>query len=192
MFLYFLQKKEFLTSDRKFLTTQYKVNHFTHDDFDYYSEVLEPLFFETLNQQRPNLEHRWGKGQIPYLNGGLFDRDYGEGIKDAAGRETPKQVKLPNFLFEPGNTESILSFFNGYNFTVSENTAGDEDVAVDPEMLGKVFENMLAAEERGQSGTFYTPRGIVQFMCSEVLSRYLSDETGMTIEAVQKLINYDQ
>jgi len=47
--------------------------------------------------------------------------------------------------------------------------AGDEDVAVDPEMLGKVFENMLAADERGQSGTFYTPRGIVQFMCSEVL-----------------------
>jgi adenine-specific DNA-methyltransferase len=191
MFLYFLQKKEFLTGDRKFLTTQYKVNHFHPDESDYYSEVLEPLFFETLNQQRPNFEHRWGKGQIPYLNGGLFDRDYGEGIKDAAGRETPKQVILPNFLFEPGNTESILSFFNGYNFTVSENTAGDEDVAVDPEMLGKVFENMLAAEERGQSGTFYTPRGIVQFMCSEVLSRYLSDETGMTIEAVQKLINYD-
>ncbi len=58
-------------------------------------------------------------------------------------------------------------------------------------MLGKVFENMLASDERGKSGTFYTPRGIVKFMSSEVLSRYLSDETGMTVEAVQKLINYD-
>jgi type I restriction-modification system DNA methylase subunit len=50
---------------------------------------------------------------------------------------------------------------------------------------------MLAADERGQSGTFYTPRGIVQFMCSEVLSRYLADETGMSLEVLQKLIDYD-
>jgi type I restriction-modification system DNA methylase subunit len=135
---------------------------------DYYATVLEPLFFDTLNQQRPNLESKWGK--IPYLNGGLFDRDYGTGIKDAAGRLTPDKIELPNSLFDPGDTDSILGFFNSYNFTIAENVAGDEDVAVDPEMLGKVFENMLAAEERGQSGTFYTPRGIVQFMCSEVLA----------------------
>lgn len=86
MFLYFLQKKEFLNNDPKFLTTQYKVNHYQSEDTDYYSKVLEPLFFETLNQQRPNLEHQWGKGKIPYLNGGLFDRDYGENIKDRTGR----------------------------------------------------------------------------------------------------------
>jgi type I restriction-modification system DNA methylase subunit len=189
MFLYFLQKKEFLAGNRKFLTTQYKVNYFEPDESDYYSEVLEPLFFDTLNQDRHNLESKWGK--IPYLNGGLFDRDYGVGIKDTAGRVTPETITLPNFLFDPGDTDSILGFFNSYNFTISENTAGDEDVAVDPEMLGKVFENMLAAEERGQSGTFYTPRGIVQFMCSEVLGRYLSDETGMKLETVQKLIDYE-
>jgi hypothetical protein len=206
MFLYFIQKKEFLTSDRKFLTTQYKVNHYHHNDTDYYSEVLEPLFFETLNTPIPKrtniplfLRGVRGVPQIPYLNGGLFDRDYGEGIKDSAGRETPKRVILPNSLFEPGDSNSILGFFNSYNFTVSENITGDEDVAVDPEMLGKVFENMLASEERGQSGTFYTPRGIVQFMCTEVLTRYLGDSLskgdtesgGITFETVQKLINYD-
>jgi type I restriction-modification system DNA methylase subunit len=189
MFLYFLQKKEFLAGDRRFLTTQYQRLRLDPDDMDYYTTVLEPLFFETLNQSRPNLESKWGK--IPYLNGGLFDRDYGTGIKDAAGRLTPEIVTLPNGLFDPGDTDSILGFFNSYNFTISENTSGDEDVAVDPEMLGKVFENMLAAEERGQSGTFYTPRGIVQFMCSEVLSRYLSDEAGMELEVVQKLIDYE-
>ncbi|MFM6302720.1 Eco57I restriction-modification methylase domain-containing protein, partial [Planktothrix sp.] len=191
MFIYFLQKKEFLSGDSKFLTTRYKVLKANPDDTDYYSEVLEHLFFNTLNQFRPNLQHRWGEGKIPYLNGGLFDRDYGVGIKDAAGRDTPETITLPNSLFDPGESGSILSFFNGYNFTISENVAGDEDVAVDPEMLGKVFENMLAAEERGQSGTFYTPRGIVQFMCVEVLSRYLADESGMELETVRKLIDYD-
>jgi len=189
MFLYFLQKKEFLAGDRRFLTTQYKHLRPDPDDTEYYTSVLEPLFFQTLNQQRPNLDSKWGK--IPYLNGGLFDRDYGPGIRDTAGRPTPETIILPNGLFDPGNTDSILGFFNGYNFTIAENVAGDEDVAVDPEMLGKVFENMLAADERGQSGTFYTPRGIVQFMCSEVLSRYLADETGMSLEVLQKLIDYD-
>jgi len=189
MFLYFLQKKEFLGGDRKFLTNQYQRLRPDPEDTDYYAEVLEPLFFETLNKQRPNLESCWGK--IPYLNGGLFDRDYGDGIKDTAGRQTPETIELPNSLFDSGSQDSILWFFNGYNFTISENVQGDEDVAVDPEMLGKVFENMLAAEERGQSGTFYTPRGIVQFMCTEVLSRYLADESEMHLETVEKIIEFD-
>ncbi len=98
---------------------------------------------------------------------------------------------LPNSIFDPGSSDSILGFFNGYNFTIAENVLGNENVAIDPEMLGKVFENMLAAEERGQSGTFYTPRGIVQFMCAEVLGRYLVDATGMELEAVNGLINYE-
>lgn len=217
MFLYFLQKKGFLNNDPKFLTTNYKVNHYQSDDTDYYNKVLEPLFFETLNQQRPNLEHRWGKGKIPYLNGGLFDRDYGENIKDRTGGNTPNSITLPNSLFDYGDTNSILGFFNQYNFTISENITGDEDVAVDPEMLGKVFENMLVSDERGSSGTFYTPRGIVQFMAEEVITRYLVDELKLcppvsphergtssstpslskgvegdfTPEVIKKLINYD-
>lgn len=190
MFLYFLQKKEFLAGDRKFLTTQYRRLQTDPDETDYYAEVLEPLFFETLNKERPNFESRWS-GKVPYLNGGLFDRDYGEGIKDPAGRETPVAIALPNSLFDPGESSSILGFFNSYNFTISENVAGDEDVAVDPEMLGKVFENMLVAEERGKSGTFYTPRGIVNFMCAEVLSRYLADESGMDLETIRHFIEYD-
>lgn len=189
MFIYFLQKKEFLAGNRRFLTSQYDLLRPEPEDTNYYSEILEPLFFETLNQPRLDFESRFGK--IPYLNGGLFDRDYGEGIKDTAGRKTPRTITLPNSLFDRRDTSSILGFFNGYNFTISENVQGDEDVAVDPEMLGKVFENMLEAEERGKSGTFYTPRGIVNFMCVEVLSRYLADETGMTPEAIHELIELD-
>lgn len=189
MFIYFLQKKEFLAGDRRFLTRQYEILKPKPEETNYYSDILEPLFFETLNQPRPNFESRFGK--IPYLNGGLFDRDYGEGIKDTAGKETPRTITLPNSLFDRSDEKSILGFFNGYNFTISENVQGDEDVAVDPEMLGKVFENMLEAEERGKSGTFYTPRGIVNFMCVEVLSRYLADETGMTPDAIRELIELD-
>lgn len=191
MFLYFLQKKEFLASDRKFLTTQYQrlQRGIEPEGTEFYSQVLEPLFFETLNKQRPNFESRWG--QIPYLNGGLFDWDYGPGVRDASGRATPEHILLPNALFDSGSTDSILKFFNSYNFTVAENIQGDEDVAVDPEMLGKVFENLLAKEERGQSGTFYTPRGFVHFMCVESLSCYLADQSSMNIEAIKQLIELD-
>lgn len=187
MFLYFLQKKEFLAGDRDFLKNQYRGMRPDPSDTDFYADLLEPLFFETLNRERDNFDSPWGK--IPYLNGGLFEKDYG-GHLDPAGFKTPETITLPNTLFEPSGEKGVLKFFNSYNFTISENIEGDEDVAVDPEMLGKVFENMLAADERGQSGTFYTPRGIVQFMCVEALSRYLADESGMDLEAVRKLTEY--
>ena len=189
MFLYFLQKKEFLGSDRDFLKNQYLNLKPEPEDTEFYTTLLEPLFFEMLNKERPNFESPWGK--IPYLNGGLFDRDYGDDVIDAGGFQTPEQLILPNSLFDPSGEKGVLKFFNGYNFTVSENVQGDEDVAVDPEMLGKVFENMLAAEERGQSGTFYTPRGIVHFMCVESLSHYLADESGVDLEVVKQLAEFD-
>jgi adenine-specific DNA-methyltransferase len=189
MFLYFLQKKEFLGSDRDFLKNQYKKLKPEPEDTEFYTTLLEPLFFEMLNKERPNFESPWGK--IPYLNGGLFDRDYGDDVIDTAGFQTPDQLILPNSLFDPSGKKGVLKFFNSYNFTVSENVQGDEDVAVDPEMLGKVFENMLAADERGQSGTFYTPRGIVHFMCVESLSRYLADESGVDLEVVKQLAEYE-
>lgn len=191
MFLYFLQKKGFLGGDRAFLTTQYRSLQRTAepDGTEFYETVLEPLFFETLNQKRPNMESSWGR--IPYLNGGLFERDYGSGVRDVIGCLTPECIQLPNSLFDIGTDNGILGFFNGYNFTIAENVQGDEDVAVDPEMLGKVFENLLAKEERGTSGTFYTPRGIVHFMCVEALSRYLADQSGMSLEAIRQLIELD-
>jgi hypothetical protein len=189
MFLYFLQKKGFLAGDRSFLKTQYRRLQPDPDDTDFYDTVLEPLFFDILNRQRSDMDSPWGK--IPYLNGGLFDRDYGEGSIDPMGWATPETVRLPNVLFDVSGEKGILKFFNSYSFTISENVQGDEDVAIDPEMLGKVFENLLATEERGQSGAFYTPRGIVQFMCVEALSHYLADETGIDLEIIRKLTEFD-
>ena len=163
MFLYFIQKKGWLAGDPRFLTNQYRTT--ARAEGNYYALVLEPLFFDTLNRRRPNDESRWGP--IPYLNGGLFEQDY------------DFLVVLPNELFDPGSDGGILGFFNNYNFTVAEDTPVEQEVAVDPEMLGKVFENMMEERERGKSGTFYTPRPIVHYMCREALLGYLQDRTGL-------------
>jgi adenine-specific DNA-methyltransferase len=189
MFLYFLQKKGFLNEDRDFLKTQYKQLAPDPDDHDFYTHVLEPLFFDILNKQRSNSSSQFGK--IPYLNGGLFERDYGAGILDNIGLETPERVSLPNSLFDPTGDKGVLKFFNSYNFTVAENTPDNEDIAIDPETLGKVLENLLESTERSKSGTFYTPRSIVHFMCVESLSRYLADETGLDIEFIKRLTEFD-
>jgi hypothetical protein len=163
MFLYFIQKKGWLAGDTRFLTNRHRAT--VRAGGNYYAEVLEPLFFDTLNRRRPQDQSPWGP--IPYLNGGLFERDY------------DFQVYLSNELFDPGTDEGILGFFDGYSFTVAEDTPVEQEVAVDPEMLGKVFENMMEERERGRSGTYYTPRPIVHYMCREALLGYLEERTGL-------------
>jgi len=163
MFLYFIQKKGWLAGDTQFLTHQFWAVQ--QEEGNYYARVLEPLFFETLNKRREDDGSRWGP--IPYLNGGLFDREY------------DFILHLPNDLFDPHSATGILGFFNNYNFTVTEDTPIEQEVAVDPEMLGKVFENMMETRERGKSGTFYTPRPIVHYMCRQALLGYLEEETGL-------------
>ncbi|HEY7850834.1 MAG TPA: Eco57I restriction-modification methylase domain-containing protein, partial [Ktedonobacterales bacterium] len=98
-------------------------------------------------------------------NGGLFASDEADHVG---------QVYLANDLFDPNSEQGLLHFLNRFNFTIEEDTPLESQVALDPEMLGKVFENLLEVEERGKSGTFYTPRAVVAFMCREALSAYLS------------------
>jgi very-short-patch-repair endonuclease len=172
MFLYFLQRKGWLGGRSDFLTWQYKqmIQRHAGDLHErssyYYREVLEPLFFETLNRRRPENWTQWGV-EIPYLNGGLFDQS----------RDPQGIITLPDSLFDPNSNTGLLAFFNRYNFTITDDTPMEQDVAVDPEMLGKVFENMLEEEDRGQSGSFYTPRTIVSYMCQEALAGYLEETT---------------
>jgi len=152
MFLYFLQKKGWLAGDKKFIPTWFSKSRQLKENF--YQSVLEPLFFETLNQKRPNNESKFGK--IPFLNGGLFEKDYSD------------------FIHLPDETiEKILNFLNSYNFTISEELPLEVEVAVNPEMLGRIFESMLPEYERGKKGTFYTPRPIVHYMCRESLKDFL-------------------
>ena len=189
MFLYFLQRKGWLGGESRFLTDLYRFIQRQHngertDDgetFYFYREVLEPLFFETLNKERPGNITHWKDIRIPYLNGGLFDN-----ARDPAG-----PVVIPDALFDPNDIDGLLNFFNRYNFTVADDTPLEQDVAVDPEMLGKVFENMLEEQDRGQSGSFYTPRSIVSYMCQESLAGYLEESADVPRSITTALFDPD-
>lgn len=121
---------------------------------------------------------------IPFMNGGLFeclDRD--NLYYDGFSRRKGKQARVPNALFF--DEKGLIPLLSQYNFTVEENSPGDEEVALDPEMLGKVFENLLAAynpetntQARKATGSFYTPREIVNYMVDESLIAHLCTKCG--------------
>ena len=123
------------------------------------SDVLEPLFFNTLNERRTNdlAAPRLGDNvKIPYLNGGLFDKD----------ELDKKDIDFPYDYFK-----ELMDFFAMYNFTIDENDPEDSEIGIDPEMLGHIFENLL--EDNKDKGAFYTPKEIVQYMSQESVAQYL-------------------
>jgi len=156
---------------------------------------------------RDNKDETWFKQEkdivlemfktVPFLNGGLFeclDRETdGTGViqyYDGFSREkrASKRAFVPNRLFFD-NEKGLISTLKRYNFTIEENTPNDVDVALDPELLGKVFENLLGAYNpetretaRKQSGSFYTPREIVNYMVDESLVAYLKQTVGEQYE----------
>ena len=127
------------------------------------SDVLEPLFFNTLNERRTNdlADPRLGDNiKIPYLNGGLFDKD----------ELDKKDIDFPYDYFK-----ELMDFFAMYNFTIDENDPEDSEIGIDPEMLGHIFENLL--EDNKDKGAFYTPKEIVQYMSKESVAQYLKSNT---------------
>ncbi|MCK4358944.1 MAG: Eco57I restriction-modification methylase domain-containing protein [Candidatus Cloacimonetes bacterium] len=150
---------------------------------NYYHSILEPLFFEVLNTpigKRKSFikqESKWEN--IPFLNGGLFDpnlhQDFYQ-IDDVLG----KSLHL-NTLYIPDDWfKEFFEILETYNFTIDENTSVDIDLSIDPEMLGRIFENLLAEinpdtqkTARKATGSYYTPRPIVEYMVDESLIQYL-------------------
>lgn len=169
LFLYFIQKKRWLNSDPEFLFTRF-TPYQGHEGRSFYWDILEPLFFEGLNRPGKHKTILNEACTIPYLNGGLFEPQ-----AEFFEADKLKHPVVPNAQFK-----DLFTFLNSYNFTVAESTPLDQDVDIDPEMLGRVFENLLAAEDRHTSGTYYTPRPIVSFMCRESIFQYLSRTTGLT------------
>ena len=179
VFLYFLQSKGWLAGNL----------HYMHDLFydasdevkeDFLDKVLEPMFFGLLNtkpEDRSSAPLVNGVGvkyipnadEIPYLNGGLFQQE---------------KIDEVDSVFPAGMFQSLFDFFDSYNFTIDENDPNDAEVGVDPEMLGKIFENLL--EDNKDKGAFYTPKEIVRYMCQESLTAYL--QTGIEDAEVKKHI----
>ena len=179
VFLYFLQSKGWLAGNL----------HYMHDLFydasdevkgDFLDKVLEPMFFGLLNtkpEDRSSAPLVNGVGvkyipnadEIPYLNGGLFQQE---------------KIDEVESVFPAGMFQSLFDFFDSYNFTIDENDPNDAEVGVDPEMLGKIFENLL--EDNKDKGAFYTPKEIVRYMCQESLTAYL--QTGIEDAEVKEYI----
>lgn len=193
VFLYFLQRKGWLgaekgesisTGDKNFLRSLF--NKSVERKTNFYNEYLEKLFYGALNkpaEKAGSYYRSYFDCQIPFLNGGLFEppQNY-----DWEG----EFLLLPDKLFSkdpnnPSHGDGILDIFDLYNFTIDEGDSLDKEVSVDPEMLGKVFENLLEENLRRGNGTYYTPREIVNYMCEESLVSYLASATGLTGEDVK-------
>lgn len=180
VFLYFLQKKGWLgvkkdqtwgTGPRNFLKKLFEKKIVDYDNF--FNDILEPLFYEALAIDRGEVSfYSRFNCKIPFLNGGLF-----EPINGYNWEET--DILLKNETFG-----EILNTFDLYNFTVREDEPLEREVAVDPEMLGKVFENLLEVKDRKSKGTYYTPREIVHYMCQESLINYLDTAINTQEESV--------
>lgn len=141
------------------------------------SDVLEPLFFNTLNEKREGdiADARLGKDiKIPYLNGGLFEKDNIDKM----------DIDFPYSYFK-----ELMDFFAMYNFTIDENDPDDSEIGIDPEMLGHIFENLL--EDNKDKGAFYTPKEIVQYMCRQSIIQYLKthEPNEQYAEPIEQLIN---
>ena len=166
---------------------------------NYYHQVLEPLFFELLNTPINSRKRDFDTeyyNKIPYLNGGLFSPHTDDMYKYDPALHCGRygQVTIPNEWFR-----QLYQTLGQYNFTVDENTAYDIELSIDPEMLGRIFENLLAEinPETGENakkstGSFYTPRDIVDYMVDSSLCEYMKTKTGIDEVKLKALISYSK
>jgi len=215
VFLYFLQKKGWFgvekgkpwgTGPKDFLRKLFNREYRDYQNF--YNDILEPLFYEALRTDRGLNDHYYDyfKCKIPFLNGGLFDP-----INNFDWINI--DLLLPNELFSNKNKtkegdigDGILDIFDRYNFTVNEEEPLEKEVALDPELLGKIYEklnairddnfneyvNILKSAKKGEEnkfnkeyGVYYTPREIVHYMCQESLINYIETELNKKLKNIK-------
>jgi len=191
MFLYFIQRKStkdgryWLGNDRRFIRSFWEAYRASGERDAFLKKWLGVLFFEAFNERfspKPYLPKELNEALrlAPFLNGGLFRK---------GALDEQHSVELPDGFFEllfdrfQGTTPGFLE---RYNFTISENTPLDREVAVDPEMIGKVYESLVnitfegleAEDRRGRAGIFYTPRVEIDLMCRLSLVDWLANHLG--------------
>jgi len=199
-FLYFVQKKGWFNNDYNYLQHLFETCKYQDDFLD---RVLEPFFYTVLNTEECNREKafkdhnnnlhpsevEWDAdllkdwNDFPFLNGGLFERDENDIVRSQFPPQFFENIngydenfvnKIPQKDYPWKRIPGIFDLFSQYNFTIDENDPDDAEVGIDPEMLGKIFENLL--EDNKDKGAFYTPKEIVQYMCRESLIAYLQTD----------------
>ncbi|MBA7632986.1 hypothetical protein ES703_40542 [subsurface metagenome] len=183
MFIYFLSRKGWLRfkGNPDYLAALWKDYRKGKDAENFYVERLKLLFFTGLNNPRSanllkdNPVLHALIGDVPFLNGGLFAEEEHDKRSD---------ITIPDEAF----SAILHELFEHYNFTVMESTPLDQEVAVDPEMLGKVFEELVTG--RHETGSYYTPRPVVSFMCREALKGYLREAVvSLPMEAIERFVD---
>ncbi|MGA8806774.1 MAG: N-6 DNA methylase, partial [Thermoanaerobaculia bacterium] len=167
LFLYFIQQKGWLNGERRFLVDRIGRN--------VYAALLKPLFFGCLNtpaRDRDAIARQFGK--IPYLNGGLFE--------PSAFEERNPDLDLPDELLQ----RVIEDVFERFAFSIDESDAAGAHI--DPEMLGKVFESLMNTDERLSTGSFYTPRAIVDVLAARAIVAWLSDGDETTRDDLERVL----
>ncbi|OGB89441.1 hypothetical protein A2625_00465 [candidate division WOR-1 bacterium RIFCSPHIGHO2_01_FULL_53_15] len=191
VFLYFIQRKGWLgaakgapisSGNKNYIRSLF--NKARKESKHFFNDYLESLFYDALNKkpEKPGSFYRdYFECQIPFLNGGLFEPIENYNWKEAV-------LNIPDSLFSNSSGSGILDVFDLFNFTVYEDDPIDKEVSIDPEMLGKVFENLLPENLRKGKGTYYTPREIVHYMCQESLINYLAEKSEINAEEIRGFI----
>ncbi len=174
LFLAFLEAKGWLDGRRGFLIETFDACAATGGRF--HARVLRPLFFGTLNtpvaKRAPTAR---ALGRIPFLNGGLFS-------------PTPAERRCSTLTFGDQALGAIVGeLFSRYRFTAREDSATSSDAAVDPEMLGRAFESLMASRDRRDSGAFFTPQHLVERVTDQALEQLLV-AAGLSAAAVDRLL----
>jgi hypothetical protein len=183
-------EKTWEAGDKTFIRSLF--NHCANEDGNnFFNNYLEPLFYEALNKNRVNLYYNYFQCKIPFLNGGLFEPLANYNWKRV-------QINIPNSFFSNiklkgfEKASGLLDIFDRYNFTMNESEPLEKEVAVDPEMLGKIFENLLEVSDRKSKGAFYTPREIVHYMCQENIIYYLRNNLNLSYKELKEFILFGE
>lgn len=196
LFCWFLKKKK-SDNDIPLIPSEILSSNAIEMYPSYYHSLLEPLFFQVLNTPVEKRNKRvsddlWSK--IPFLNGGLFEPHNHDfySIDDLGTSKHLNTLKIPDEWFN-----EIFRMFEEYNFTIDESSTIDIEISVDPEMLGRIFENLLAEinpetgeTARKSTGSYYTPRPVVEYMVDESLKQYLITQTGVDDGKISGLLSY--
>lgn len=175
VFLYFLQIRGALNHDRRFVLRHLRAAR--ADQRNFYRTTLRPLFFGALNKPDDARDARArALGELPFLNGGLFE-------------PLPAETQHPALTWPDAVWREVIEeLLEHYQFTVEEMQGADEQRAVDPEMLGRVFEGLMFGQTRQHSGSFYTPRDVVRKLVDEAMTGFLSDKTDLTDAQIHAML----
>jgi len=194
VFLYFVQRKGWLNGEEDYLFRRYeKCFRQDPDGPTYYQGHLLPLFraLSHKSAERPRSEQ--GEEAIPFLNGGLFELPLSYGT---ANPPVDERIHVPNHML----FDVFEGFLEHYNFTTTEDTPLDVEVAINPEVIGTIFETFVltseqepqtnAPDRRKATGSFYTPRIVVHFICCALLRFYLAERAGIDEHLIKQLIEF--